>query len=284
MDNKNQEKLEKLNQQQLINSILGEKSVEHEALVEAAKKFINNPKIDINKEKNKIANKKYKEIEIKNNNEKAELTHKMLEEEVEIKLKKWQEEEKIQAEKRRTETEKILKELETSAKNRVRMEKKEREKFRKKYKQQEDKKANFLEQIKKMTENKAKNESEKKEQQLNNPVYNTLVLDRTKYDTTTIKNDITAGKEIVKKDKKVNFKMYNAIQRYVSTMEFYEKNKKILQRGREKIKTNSTIKKRSSKRKSFIENLISAVDHKKALENVENKRNERTNIRPRIID
>ena len=168
------------------------------------------------------------------------------------------------------------------------MEKKEREKFRKKYKQQEDKKNNFLEQIKKIVENKPKNESvkkeENKEQQLNNPVYNTLVLDRTKYDTTRIKNDITPKKEKVKKDKKIDFKMYNVIKRYVSTMEFYERNKKILQRGREKIKTNSTIKKMSSKRKSFIENLISAVDHKKALENVENQRNERPNIRSRIID
>ena len=108
MDNKNQEKLEKLSQQQLIDSILGKNRVEHEALVEAAKKSVNNPKIDINKEKNNIANKKYKEIEIKNNNKKAELIHKMLEEEVEIGLKKWQEEERTQVEKRKIETEKIL--------------------------------------------------------------------------------------------------------------------------------------------------------------------------------
>ena len=286
MDNKNQEKLEKLSQQQLIDSILGKNNVEHEALVEATKKSVNNPKIDINKEKNNIANEKYKEIEIKNNNEKAELKHKMLEE-VEIELKKWQEEERIETEKRRIETEKILRELEITAKNRVRMERKERESFRKKYKQKEEKKTNFLNQMKKIVENKAKNENvekeEKKENLLNSPVYNTLVIDKPKYDTTEFKNDITAKKERVKKDKKIDFKMYNVIQRYVSTMEFYERNKKILQRGRPHPKINSTIKKMPSKRQSFIKQLISAVDHKKALENVENKRNERQDIRTRII-
>ena len=59
--------------------------------------------------------------------------------------------------------------------------------------------------------------------------------------------------------------MQKAIQRYVSTMEFYERNKYILQRGRENNTSYST--KTFNKRKSFMEYLTAAVDHKKAIKN-----------------
>lgn len=51
MENKNEERIDKLTQQQLIDSILNKSKIEHEALVEVAQKSINDTKIDINKEK-----------------------------------------------------------------------------------------------------------------------------------------------------------------------------------------------------------------------------------------
>ena len=90
-------------------------------------------------------------------------------------------------------------------------------------------------------------------------------------------------KEKVGNAKKLALKMQKAIQRYVSTMEFYERNKHILQREREN-NTSSYSTKTFNKRKSFMEYLTAAVDHKQAIKNVENKKNARPNIRPRIID
>lgn len=292
MENKNEERIDKLTQQQLIDSILNKSKIEHEALVEVAKKTIDDPQIDINKEKNRIKDEKLKEIENKNNEEIKHLQHKILEEEVEIELQKINEEERIQAEKRRIETDRILKELEETRKKREKLERKEREIFRKKQKQKEKKRNNFLEQIKKVdiTELKNKvvpkknNEINNKKSQLYNITNNTLILDRTKYEKNNNIDKSNKGivKEKVGNAKKLALKMQKAIQRYVSTMEFYERNKHILQRGRENNTSYST--KTFNKRKSFMEYLTAAVDHKQAIKNVENKKNARSNIRPRIID
>ena len=293
MENKNEERIDKLTQQQLIDSILNKSKIEHEALIEVAKKTIDDPKIDINKEKNRIKDEKLKEIETKNNEEINNLQHKIFEEEVEIELQKINEEERIQAEKRRIETDRILKELEETRKKREKLERKEREIFRRKQKQKEKKRDNFLEQMKKVdiTELKNKvipkknNEINNKERQLYNTTNNTLTLDRTKYEKNNNIDKSNKGnvKEKVENAKKLALKMQKAIQRYVSTMEFYERNKHILQRGREN-NTSSYSTKTFNKRKSFMEYLTAAVDHKQAIKNVENKKNARPNIRPRIID
>lgn len=293
MENKNEERIDKLTQQQLIDSILNKSKIEHEALIEVAKKTIDDPKIDINKEKNRIKDEKLKEIETKNNEEINNLQHKIFEEEVEIELQKINEEERIQAEKRRIETDRILKELEETRKKREKLERKEREIFRRKQKQKEKKRDNFLEQMKKVdiTELKNKvipkknNEINNKERQLYNTTNNTLTLDRTKYEKNNNIDKSNKGnvKEKVGNAKKLALKMQKAIQRYVSTMEFYERNKHILQRGREN-NTSSYSTKTFNKRKSFMEYLTAAVDHKQAIKNVENKKNARPNIRPRIID
>lgn len=293
MENKNEERIDKLTQQQLIDSILNKSKIEHEALIEVAKKTIDDPKIDINKEKNRIKDEKLKEIETKNNEEINNLQHKIFEEEVEIELQKINEEERIQAEKRRIETDRILKELEETRKKREKLERKEREIFRRKQKQKEKKRDNFLEQMKKVdiTELKNKvipkknNEINNQERQLYNTTNNTLTLDRTKYEKNNNIDKSNTGnvKEKVGNAKKLALKMQKAIQRYVSTMEFYERNKHILQRGREN-NTSSYSTKTFNKRKSFMEYLTAAVDHKQAIKNVENKKNARPNIRPRIID
>ena len=293
MDNKNQERLEKLRQQQLIDSILGRNKIEHEALVEATKKSMDNSEIDINEEKNRIKNKNLKEIETKNNKEINDLQHKVLEEEVEIELQRMQEEERKQAEERKKETEKILKGIDETRKNRERMERRERERLRKRKEEKEKKKNNFLEQMKKLdiTELKNRIESNNNNNLKNEnssltykPTYNTVLPNIKKYEQTKT-TDITITESIKNKDeraKKINFKMYTVIQKYVSTMEFYERNKQIIQKARQR--TNTNVNKTPSKRKSFVEHLISAVDHKRALENVEKKRDENPNIRPRIID
>ena len=111
-----------------------------------------------------------------------------------------------------------------------------------------------------------------------------MILDRTKYEKNNNIDKSNKGivKEKVGNAKKLALKMQKAIQRYVSTMEFYERNKHILQRGRENNTSYST--KTFNKRKSFMEYLTAAVDHKQAIKNVENKKNARPNIRPRIID
>ena len=79
MENKNEEIIDKLTQQQLIDSILNKSKIEHEALVEVAKKTIDDPKIDINKEKNRIKDEKLKEISDNASKEVIESSNEMIE-------------------------------------------------------------------------------------------------------------------------------------------------------------------------------------------------------------
>lgn len=270
MNSDNKNRLEELKKQQLIDSILGRKQLEHDSLIKAAKMSVNNKSIDINKEKDRILAKNLEKQRVNNTTKMEALQRKIMEEEVDLELKKIEEEERIQAQRRAKQTDEILRQIDIAAKNRRRLERKDTEFFRRKQKKLE----NFVEQLKSLD----KGKEEKRISSVNlQPIQ---ALNKKSIDITSNKNMIRRPY----KNRKIDFKLSTAIQRYTDTMEFYYENHQILQKARQRKKIINNSRSESSKRKSFIECLKSAIDHKKALENVKNKEQGKANIRPRIID
>lgn len=105
------QRLEELEQQQLINSILGRKEMEHEALVEATINSMKDSNVNIEQEKERIINKKQKDIANENRKEILKLRREIIKEEVDKELQKMNEEEAKRKAERAKETESILQEL-----------------------------------------------------------------------------------------------------------------------------------------------------------------------------
>lgn len=369
MEDTNNDELRKLQEQQTIENVLKRKDMEHDALVEAAKKSVNNPNANVKQEQNKIIKDKVQEQEEKNRKQVEAVENRILDAEVDEMLKIYNEQERMAAEQRRLKVELILTLMQEEAKARDRLRrianidsmiKKQAQKFRVKHASKQSKVENLAYQLKifeirekikrdkekmlqdldekemirkrkkeqeernkqkqeakkqetekeeeKKTENKEKTEKKidkkeeiKKKQPLEEK--KEMIIDPDELERKGNGTGNSRGRYLIEKNddlykdrskrihievrsepkekrtidqKKVNYKMLNAIRKYTSVMEFYERNKYIFQRR------NMYGQKVDDKDK-FRQDLKFAVNHEQALSNAEKNKGKAT-FRPRIIE
>ena len=367
MEDTNNDKLKKLQEQQRIESVLKRKDIEHDALVEAAKKSMNNPNANIKKEQDRIVKDKVKEQEEKHQRQVESVENKILDAEVDELLKIYNEQERLAAQKRKLQVELILTVMQEEMKARDRLKrlanvdrlvKKQAQKFRVRHASKQDKVESFVHQLKifelsekikrdkermlqeldaremarkreKEKKEQEKREAEKKKQeekdkQKENEIKNNekvvnkkeeekikeqnvekkeMTIDPNELGKKGNGTDKSNGRYLLEKNddlykdrskrihievrsepkekrvidqKKLNYKMMNAIKKYTSVMEFYERNKYIFQRR-------NIYGQKVDEKDSFRQNLKFAVNHEEALANSEKNKGKAT-FRPRIIE
>lgn len=368
MEDTNNDELRKLQEQQTIENVLKRKDMEHDALVEAAKKSVNNPNTNVKKEQDKIIKDKVQEQEEKNKKQVEAVENRILDAEVDEMLKIYNEQERMAAEQRRLKVELILTLMQEEAKARDRLRrisnidnmiKKQAQKFRVRHATKQNKVENFAYQLKifeireklkrdkermlqelerrdmarkkkeqeekdkqkhqeaikegkKQDENKEKQEK-KPDKKVNKQEDNKtkkipeenkkMVIDPDDLKEKGNKTEISDGRYLIEKNddlyknrskrkhievkieprekrtidqKKVNYKMLNAIKKYTSVMEFYERNKYIFHRR-------DVYGQKVDDKDKFRQNLKFVVNHDQALSNAEKNKGKAT-FRPRIIE
>lgn len=299
----NNDELKKLQEQQLIENILKRKDIEHDALVEATKASMKDSNINIQYEKKRIVENKYKEREKKDKEEIKAVENKILDAEIDELLKIYNEQERLAAQKRKVQVDEILScmEQELQARRRLtrlakvdKMVKKQAERFRVNHANKQNKVENFVyklkifearEKIQRDKEKKLKDikaraleeQEEKNEEELKkgngndkklylNPEEDFIYSENKK--RTYI--EVTNRPKTKKKIHQLNYKMLNAIKKYTNVVEFYERNKYIFQRNRKNKQG------QKNDRTSFIDSLKFGINHKKAIKNVEARDGEKT--------
>lgn len=269
-------KRKKLEQEQLINSILNNKEMEHEALVKAAKEVKENSQEKIQERKTEILElskkreqeknrKELEDLEIQDQldkwNEILEQAKMMRESKVDLIMRDIDEELKEKEEKNKQKTFKSI-----VSENRKKLEEREREDFRRKNKIEQEKRENLSRQWEELKKKQDDEDRKKRGQE---------IIDR-------VRGKKTLRKQFKNFVEKMNpFKKKKAIEAYRKNMDNYNlqlKNKEQLNNMNNSKVVNKS-KKLSSTQALFGEYYKRAyIDHKKANENANKENIEKTPI------
>lgn len=279
MSDFNKNDIEKLKQQQLINSILSRNQLETDALIQAVKEN----SFDVEKRKKEIVNEKLEEQK-KENERQIEERQKLLDS-VDEELKKWNEEEKQATLKRKETVNQILNEINSKNKKtvklseeqqrRARVEKIEREKFRRSF-QETNRKKMFLNtqlNILKAKEAREKEQNTSKPTSLNNKTVQTPDVSISKKVVISNSNKMPSSSYITTNatEKSISpFKMLKGVRAYQSTMRFYSQSQ--AKNALSKILKSINQVTSSNSRNTFIDTLKAKVDHKEALQKSEQQK------------
>lgn len=288
------DQIEKLKQEQLINSILNRKKLEDEATLEAAQELYKFTQQSFEDVKKRVFDEKIKQEKLENEKQ-LEAKRKLLDE-VDKEIE--EENKRILAEKeeRKKETEKHMQEL------RRQWEKRELEKFRKKKKEEERKKQNLLkqlEEIKKREEIKKIREISVKNHRAlgNQPIYRNVDIEK---ERKVQVNKVNTEKEDNKEEKGIfNFakrklaslkrqrKVKGGVNTYEKNMDYYSRYYDANQ-GKSTFDVTiggTTTSRRDEKARSFVDSVRAAIDNKAAIKkakDAEKAERDRFKIEPRV--
>lgn len=285
--------LEKLRQQQLINSILSQKQLETDALIQATKENMQKPIQDIEKRKKEILNSKIEEqkerdkeqLEKAKNEKVFSGINKIVDKynDEDKLLEKWNEEERQEREARRKKVDEILQEIDpkkhkksTTQKAKERLEAIEREKYRKKYNEEQAKRRSLLEQLECLREKqRVKKSATHDKEKSSKPIKEEK--SKVKDNTETKAENFSKTQDTPKKTISI-FKSIQATRAYQKNMDFYSlsKIKHFLD-----ITIGKTFNSSKNKRLSFEKALECSVNEKKANRDAARKANIR--YEPRVL-
>lgn len=287
------DQIEKLKQEQLINSILNRKKLEEEATLEAAQELYKFTQQSFEDVKKRVFDEKIKQEKLKNEKQ-LEDKRKLLDE-VDKEIEEDNKRILAEKEERRKETERHMQEL------RRQWEKRELEKFRKKKKEEERKKQNLLkqlEEIKKREEIKKIREVAVKNHRAlgNQPIYRNVDIDKQRKVQV---NKVNTEKE----DKKEEKGIFNFAKRKLASLKrqrkvkggvnTYEKNMDYYSRYYDSNQGKSTFdvtiggttpSRRDEKARKWVDSVRAAIDNKAAIKkakDAEKAEHDRFKIEPR---